>query len=173
MNLFHSRNHASRMRRILLEKLKNTPDVAIFTRYERQILENTTELHMMIPDLEISFTSSQVWSNADFALQLHGARPVYFAPLESQGMIEFVGIVTQIILYPDRYPPPEYAKRQVDIEEKDKTMIKPEVNTMYAVTHCQTIDTPFHLSELCHFINDENLDAQNIQSFATVYTKKW
>jgi len=173
MNLFHSRNHASRMRRILLEKLKNTPDVAIFTRYERQILENTTELHLMIPDLEISFTSAQVWSNADLALQLHGARPVYFAPSESQGMVEFVGIITQIILYPDRYPPPEYAKQQIDIEEKDKKMIKPEVNTMYAVTHCRTIDTPFHLSELCHFINDEYLDAQSTQSFATVYTKKW
>lgn len=60
MHLFNPRSNPNRMRRILLEKLKNTPDIAIFARYERQILENTAELHRMIPDLEISFTSHRV-----------------------------------------------------------------------------------------------------------------
>ena len=35
MSLFHPKgNHANRMRRVLLEKMKRTPEMAIFARYE-------------------------------------------------------------------------------------------------------------------------------------------
>lgn len=167
MHLFNPRSNPNRMRRILLEKLKNTPDIAIFARYERQILENTAELHRMIPDLEISFTSHRVWTNAEIALEMHGARPIYFVPFEGADMIEFVGIVTQIILHPDRYPQ-ERIPNTLDFEENEHTS-QGEVNTMYSVTHCIPIDEPFYLTEFKHFINGETLKQNSRQTFATVY----
>ncbi len=169
MSFFNPRPNHNRMRRILLEKLKNTPEIAIFARYERQILENTTELHRMIPDLEISFTSHRIWKNAEIALEMHGARRIYFAPFEGDGMVEFVGIVTQIILHPDRYPH-ERIPNTLDFEEIENEPKVQEVNTMYSVTHCMPLlDDAFHFTEFRHFISGEALDKNSRQTFATVY----
>lgn len=79
-------------------KIAQTPNVAIFTRDLLEFLEGTAKKE---PHQLVTFRAGNVWRGAKDAVDVHGPRKIYFAPMGGKGLVEYEAVLEKVVLHPE------------------------------------------------------------------------
>lgn len=154
----------------LQTKIKKTPQCAIFARNYSFHLDEATQQELT------TFRSKTIWRSAQDAVDIHGPRKIYFAPVDSKGLIEYEAILEEVELYPENNT--DATKRLLancspstqdeGLWEKDG---KNHVYTLYVISNCRKVSSPFPITQLKKLSDDKPIDEGFNYSYSIVYEK--
>lgn len=154
----------------LQTKIKNTPHCAIFARNYDYYLEEAMQRKFT------TFRASKVWRSAYDAVSIHGPRKIYFAPVDGEGIVKYEAILEEVDVYPEENT--GMTKRLLsnclpstrdEVWEKDG---KSNLYTLYMISNCRKILSPFHITELRKLSNGKPIDKGFNYSYSIVYDKE-
>ena len=141
-------------------------NVAIFSRNWPKYLKAAAKRGANEPT---TFRSKVRWVSAAKAIKLHGPRRIYFASIEGGGLVEFEADLVDVQL-----DPVKSNSRTRLLLGHELAMTEGEdlwddgVQTLYVITNCRKIPTPFPQTRL-HKVSDQKpIDANYIRSYALV-----
>lgn len=152
----------------LQTKVKYDPRCAILSRNYPYHLEEAVGRALT------TFRSNVAWKAAQIAVESHGPRKIYFAPVDGEGWVTHEAVVEEVELYPQ--PDTDITRRLLDscspstqhegLWEKDG---KINVLTLYTVSNCQKLPVAFPVTALKKFADDKHIDENFHYSYAVVY----
>lgn len=142
-------------------------DAAVFSRNHRHYLEQASARAV---DEPTTFRSNVPWVSAANAIEKHGPRTIYFAPIDGGGRIEYQGDLVEVQVDPSKSHPVSqrllsYALKDTSTEE----LWENTVLTLYVVANCHKLKKPFPQTRLRKLSDDCPLDENYIRSYALVH----
>lgn len=155
----------------LQAKIKVTPNCAVFTRNYQQHLEDAIEKN---PRQPITFRSYLKWTSAELAVKTHGFCKIYFVPGEEK-LVKYEAILEEVLLEPQPDSPKTKellancleSTHEEGLWEKENGEVG--VQTLYVISHCRKLTSPFMQTELIKLSDDRPIDENFIRSYALVY----
>jgi hypothetical protein len=160
----------------LQAKVKKHPRCAIFSRNYTSHLKEAVNECKDNPERLITFRASIPWKSAQIAVNIHGPRKIYFAPVDGKGLVMYEAVLEQVELNPE-----PNTKATEKLLENSLPSIRHEglwekdgkiwAKTLYVISHCQKIPSPFHITELKKLADDKQIDENFNYSYAIVYQR--
>lgn len=154
-------------------KVIRTPNVAIFCRNHQKYLESAIKIEAETPGRPVTFRASTIWKSAEVALNAHGERKIYFVTIGGVESVEYEANLKKILLHPlinDKetikllnYCPPETIEE--DLWEKFNLTVR----TLYVISQCRKLDTPFPFTALTKLSDEKKIDVNFKYSYSIVY----
>jgi hypothetical protein len=147
---------------------------AIFSRNYSEHLDEAVEISSHNPKQPITFRSSVVWSSAKLAIETHGQRKIYFAPVGDSNFVSYEGNLEKIELYPEFNPQIaqnllQYCTQSTREEGLWEKAGKVGVKTLYVISGCRKLTSPFPVTDLRKLIDGSPIDENFSRSYAVVY----
>lgn len=151
-------------------KVKDNPNCAVFSRHYQQHLDDAINEK---PEKPVTFRSYLPWKSAQLAVKTHGKRTIYYG-LGEDDLIRYKAVLEQVELYPQLNTARTNnllenclpSTRGEGLWEKDG---KIGVKTLYVISHCQKLSSPFLQTELIKISDDRPINKNFIRSYALVY----
>lgn len=154
-------------------KAAKATNVAIFCRNHPKYLEEAARIGAKTPEKPITFRASTVWKSGEVAVDVHGPRKIYFVPVGGQELVQYEATLEQVELHPD--PNTEATKKLLANcldstrneglwEQYGKT-----VRTLYVISHCQKVVSPFPYTMLTKLSDGLHIDKNYRYSYTLVY----
>lgn len=149
--------------------------VAAFARNHREYLEDAAAAGEADPSRLITFRSSKSWKRIKRALDEQDTVKIYFAPVGGAGQIEYEGRLKALVLNPRKgEPETEAALAWVlpsTVEEGLWAGEASKVKTLYLVSHCRKLSSPYAITELVKEEGHVPISADYGYSYAIVEEK--
>lgn len=157
----------------LTAKIRTSSGVAVFARNHRHYLDAASSRNEKQPEQFTTFRAAKPWTSAHYANEVHGAIKVYFAAIGGEKEVEYEAIIHRIKLAPQ--------KRDQDTENLLRFSLKEtmeeglwekgrkRVTTLYVITHCKKISSPFPIMELIKLSDDKLISEDFGYSYSLVY----
>ena len=151
-------------------KVAQTPNVAVFCRNHRPYLEEAAKKP---PEQLITFRASTVWKSGKAAVDAHGSRRIYFVPIGGERLVEYEATLEEVVLYPS--PDAKATKALLENcldstrEEGLWEQYGETVRTLYVISHCHRLTTPFPYTALTKLSNGLRIDENYGYSYSVVY----
>ncbi|MDZ8188932.1 MAG: hypothetical protein RMX96_29270 [Nostoc sp. ChiSLP02] len=155
-------------------QVKQNSHCAIFSRNYSEHLDEAVEISNQNPRQPITFRSSVVWSSAKKAVDTHGQRKIYFATVGDSNLVRYEGNLEQVELNPElnlqtaqellKYST-ESTRGEGLWEESGKVKVK----TLYVISNCLEISSPFPFTYLRKLLDGSPIDENFSYSYALVY----
>lgn len=157
----------------LQAKVARTPNVAIFCRNHPEYLEHAAKIGAETPGKPITFRASTVWKSGEVAVDVHGPRKIYFVPVGGTVLIEYEATLEKVVLHPE--PSARATKELLENclpETRDEGLWEQygeAVRTLYVISHCRELATPFSYTALTKLSNGLRIDENYGYSYSVVY----
>jgi len=157
----------------LQTKVAQTPNVAIFCRNHSEYLEHAAKIGAETPERPITFRASTVWKSGEVAIDVHGPRKIYFVPVGGKGLVEYKATLEEVVLRPE-----PNTRAAEEILENCLPETRGEglweqygevVRTLYVISHCQKLTSPFPYTSLTKLSNGLRIDENYGYSYALIY----
>lgn len=158
----------------LQAKVAQASNAAIFCRNHPEYLERAVEIGAETPERLITFRASTVWKSGAVAVDVHGPRKIYFVPVGGKGLVEYEATLEKVVLHP--------AELNTEAREALLENCLPEtfdeglwekygsmVRTLYLISHCQKLASPFPYTVLTKLSDGLRIDENYGYSYALVY----
>jgi hypothetical protein len=158
----------------LQTQVKQNSHCAIFSRNYSEHLDEAVEISKHNPRQSITFRSSVVWSSAKLAIETHGQRKIYFAPVRDSNLVSYEGNLEKIELYPELNPQTaqnllQHCTQSTRGEGLWEEAGKAGVKTLYVILNCRKLTSPFPFTDLRKLIDASPIDENFSRSYAVVY----
>lgn len=155
----------------LQSKIRNTPNCAIFSRNFEEHLEGAVIAN---PEKKISFRSNKAWKSAKTAIDTHGYRKIYFAPIGDSKFIGYEAILEQVKLSPNKNDPEiknllENSLSSTEGEGLWQQDGKGGVKTLCVISHCNKLTAPFPYTQLIKISDDFPIKDNFNYTYSLVY----
>ena len=134
------------------ERVSLYPNTAIFCRNHRRYLERAAEISVDEPSRAITFRATTVWKSGKDAVDVHGPRKMYIAPVGGEGLVEYEATLEKVLLHPERGARATEELLDASLPEiRDEGLWEGEqkpVRTLFAISHCRRLARPFPYTEL-------------------------
>lgn len=125
--------------------VKQYPNVAIFCRNHKNLLDEAVPISDGDPTRQILFRAQKVWRSAEVAIHTHGPRPIYFLPIDDPDFcIKYVAKVEKVVLDPrDIESVRKLLKLSVPASQDEGLWDedgKPTVRTLYLISNCHSLE---------------------------------
>ena len=152
-------------------KIKTTPNCAVFSRNFEEHLEGAIQSN---PEEKIAFRSNKPWTSAKDAVNKHGYRKIYFAPIGDSKMVEYEAILEKVILNPKSSDPQIKNLLKNNLSSTDGEGLWEEdgkggVKTIYVISHCHKLASPFPYTRLIKISDDLPINENFNYSYSMVY----
>jgi len=157
----------------LQAKVAQAPNVAIFCRNHPKYLEHAAKIGAGTPENPITFRASTVWKSGEVAVNVHGPRKIYFVPVGGKGLVEYEATLEKVVLHPE--PNTKATEELLENclpETRDEGLWEQYgevVRTLYVISHCQKIASPFPYTALTKLSDGLRIDENYGYSYALVY----
>lgn len=84
----------------LEQKIKRSPNIAVFSRNYPEYLEGAGNIAIERPERLITFRAATTWKSAQTALNYHNTMPIYFTCVGGKGIVEYEAVLHTIYLNP-------------------------------------------------------------------------
>jgi len=147
--------------------------IAVFVRNHRPYLDGAFERNKKRSDHPTTFRATKGWNSAHYALQKHKSLTCYMTPIGGDKMVEYQAVIHHIKLDPDMKDPEtrtllgfclEKTKDEELWEDSDR-----KARTLYTITHCEKIATPFPMTELIKVTDEKPISKNYGYSYSLVY----
>ena len=158
----------------LRTQVKQNSHCAIFSRNYSEHLDEAVGISSHNPRQPITFRSSVVWSSAKLAIETHGQRKIYFALVGDSNFVSYEANLEKIELNPELNPQTaqyllQYCTQSTREEGLWEKAVKVGVKTLYVISDCRKITSPFPFTELRKLIDGSPIDENFSRSYALVY----
>jgi len=155
------------------EKISTSFEIAVFARNHRPYLESSASRNKQEPNLFTTFRATTSWKSAHYANEVHGPIKAYFAPVGGEKKVEYEAIVHRIKLNPKRGETDTETLLGSSLDEtKEEGLWEKygkKVNTLYVITHCKKIPSPFPITELIKVSDEKPISENYGYSYCLVY----
>jgi hypothetical protein len=154
-------------------KVKQNSNCAVFSRNYSEHLEEAVKISNNNYSDIITFRSATVWSSAKVAVETHRQRKIYFAPVGDYNYVQYEANLEQVQLYPElKSEKTQYllehctnSTREEGLWEKNGQI---GVKTLYAISNCRKLSSPFPCTLLIKLSNGCPINANFTRSYALV-----
>ena len=144
--------------------------MAVFVRNHAKYLASADQRNAIRADQPTTFRAAKAWNNALYALQRHKTLTCYLAPIGGDKMIEYKALIHHIKLHPKIDDHETRTLLGFSLEStKDEGLWDNSVNTLYTITHCEKLTTPFSMTELIKISDDKPISESYGYSYSLVY----
>ncbi|OCQ92842.1 hypothetical protein BCD64_08895 [Nostoc sp. MBR 210] len=158
----------------LQTKVKQNSNCAIFSRNYSEHLNEAIEISSNNPRQPITFRSSVAWSSAKLAVETHGQRKIYFAPVGDSNLVSYEGKLEKVELYPELSSQTakdilQHCTQSTQEEGLWEEAGKIGVKTLYVISNCHKLTSPFPFTHLRKLIDSTPINENFSYSYAVVY----
>jgi hypothetical protein len=155
-------------------QVKQNSHCAIFSRNYSEHLDEAVEISNNNPRQPITFRSSVVWSSAKKAIETHGQRKIYFATVGDSNLVRYEGNLEQVELNLElnlqiAQDLLQYCTESTKGEGLWEEVGKVKVKTLYVISNCRNISSPFPFTHLKKLLDGSPIDDNFSYSYALVY----
>jgi hypothetical protein len=143
--------------------------VAVFSRNHGIYLEEACEKGAADPSERIVFRARAKWVTAERQIGRNGPLPIYLAPIDGVGNVEYVAELCDVLL--DPVPgSPEAEKWLDDVlpSTASEGLWDPPVKTLYAMRACRMLKQPFPITRLVKLSDGKHISADYGYSYSIV-----
>ncbi len=156
----------------LKTKVVECPNVAILYQNHPIYLAHAAKIGEKEPERLITFRTTARWRSGAMALEAHGPRTIYFVP-EGETLVQYAGLLEEVLLGPEA----EDSETQQLLshclpETRDQGLWEQydeRVRSLYVVSHCRKLATPFAYTDLTKISDDEAVDENYTYGYILVY----
>jgi hypothetical protein len=157
----------------LQKKVKETSDVAILSQNHRIYLEHAAKIGAKNPKQRITFRASAIWKSGKAGLETHGTLRIYFAPSAEGDLVAYKALLEEILLKPETDDSATQKLLEHCLPETSDQGLWEEyderVRTLYVISHCEWIESPFSYTELTKLSDGEPVNENYTSGYAIVY----
>lgn len=157
-------------------KIRTRPDVAVFARNHSPYLKAAALRNKNRPEQFTTFRASSKWTAALHANQAHGAIRIYFAVIGAGTNVEYEALIHRIKLNPRKGERETEDLLRFELEETKGEGLwenhTKKVNTLYVITHCRRLASPFPMMWLIKVSDDEPISQDYGYSYSLVYENR-
>jgi HNH endonuclease len=146
-----------------------TNSIGVFARNHLQYLQYATRIGKASSTRLVTFRSSKRWAGAAKGLARVADMPIYFGSIGDEPRITHRARLRQILLGPE--PSETATKRLLEFAPpatKDEGLWDGSVSTLYAISGCYKVATPFSISRLIKLSDGKPIDETFGYSYSVV-----
>lgn len=152
-------------------KAASTPAVAVFSRNHREYLDAAVKAD---PERPITFRAQRVWRAARAAVETYGPRKIYFVPIPGNKLVEYQALLEKVVLYPAQLDADTVNQLLANCLEKTRDeglweQYGEVVRTLYVISHCQKLASPFPQTALRKLSDEEPIAENYVRAYVVCY----